>query len=373
MYLKKMMDIITSENMKMPYEMKEMALEAVVQLWRIPSLVTELYINYDCDFYCSNLFEDLTKLLSKVTLTESFKSANDLCFLSPEEWKRVLHIPNERCPLFQNAFPVSGQLYTTHLLSLEALLTVIDSIEAHCQAKVLSGAAHQEQLEAEGRSSPKEAADAAAGTTPRSGRTRTSTARLIVFRGNCKKSVSPVCVEPQQSIPNGLPHVDLTPAGPQTAGPQGPDKMRPSRQDQGDGDAGQGLTFESPCLPRVGLSCDTAVFFCVVAAEKRGPPKPQRFSTPLPGSQELMEIRTKKKARGAGWAALGRVISGPSCYAVFPAADRWHGAVQPEAEEGHPVPAGERAPQHSHRQQPDRSVAQGKSPAGQEDDWRVHQ
>lgn len=60
------MDIITSENPKMPYEMKEMALEAVVQLWRIPSFVTELYINYDCDFYCSNLFEDLTKLLSKV-------------------------------------------------------------------------------------------------------------------------------------------------------------------------------------------------------------------------------------------------------------------------------------------------------------------
>lgn len=66
MYLKRLMDIITSENMKMPYEMKEMALEALVQLWRIPSFVTELYINHDCDFYCSNLFEDLTKLLSKV-------------------------------------------------------------------------------------------------------------------------------------------------------------------------------------------------------------------------------------------------------------------------------------------------------------------
>uniref|UniRef100_G3PNV7 SEC7 domain-containing protein n=1 Tax=Gasterosteus aculeatus aculeatus TaxID=481459 RepID=G3PNV7_GASAC len=102
MYLKKLMDIITSENIKMPYEMKEMALEALVQLWRIPSFVTELYINYDCDFYFSNLFEDLTKLLSK------------------------------------NAFPVSGQLYTTHLLSLEALLTVIDSTEAHCQLKVLN-------------------------------------------------------------------------------------------------------------------------------------------------------------------------------------------------------------------------------------------
>ncbi|XP_010789362.1 golgi-specific brefeldin A-resistance guanine nucleotide exchange factor 1-like [Notothenia coriiceps] len=120
MYLKKLMDIITSENMKMPYELKEMALEALVQLWRIPSFVTELYINYDCDFYFSNLFEDLTKLLSK------------------------------------NAFPVSGQLYTTHLLSLEALLTVIDSTESHCQAKVLNSSAqqdHTDTLQAEGENS----------------------------------------------------------------------------------------------------------------------------------------------------------------------------------------------------------------------------
>lgn len=60
------MEIITVENPKMPYEMKEMALEAIVQLCRIPSFVTELYINYDCDYYCANLFEELTKLLSKV-------------------------------------------------------------------------------------------------------------------------------------------------------------------------------------------------------------------------------------------------------------------------------------------------------------------
>ena len=41
------------------------------QLWRIPSLVTELYLNYDCDIYCSNLFEDLTKCeLSPLQIVE---------------------------------------------------------------------------------------------------------------------------------------------------------------------------------------------------------------------------------------------------------------------------------------------------------------
>ncbi|GAB1600980.1 Golgi-specific brefeldin A-resistance guanine nucleotide exchange factor 1-like [Argonauta hians] len=101
MYLTKLSDIIVSEAPRIPYEMREISLEAVVHLWRIPGLVTELFLNYDCDLYCSNLFEDLTKLLSK------------------------------------NAFPVSG-IFTTHLLSLDALLTVVDTIEQHCHSRILS-------------------------------------------------------------------------------------------------------------------------------------------------------------------------------------------------------------------------------------------
>lgn len=61
---------------------------------------------------------------------------------------------------------MSGQLYTTHLLSLEALLTVIDSIEAHCQARVLSSIAQQDQAEtalADGEGAAKAETDSAAG------------------------------------------------------------------------------------------------------------------------------------------------------------------------------------------------------------------
>ncbi|KAK3554184.1 hypothetical protein QTP70_020078 [Hemibagrus guttatus] len=205
-YLKKLMDIITSENPKMPYEMKEMALEAIVQLWRIPSFVTELYINYDCDFYCSNLFEDLTKLLSK------------------------------------NAFPVSGQLYTTHLLSLEALLTVIDSTEAHCQAKVLNRAAeqeHSETLTAEGEASVNSTTDAV------------SEASKGLFGPNG-----------QTAIESGVPSVC-----PPTSGHLMAKNMRLGRQDQEETDS----------------------------AEKKSPKKPHRFSSCLPDSQELMNIRNKKK------------------------------------------------------------------------------
>ena len=54
----------------------------------------------------------------------------------------------------QNAFPVSG-LFTTHLLSLDALLTVVDSIEQHCHRRILSAtksapAAEGDSLQVEG-------------------------------------------------------------------------------------------------------------------------------------------------------------------------------------------------------------------------------
>ncbi|NXG42685.1 GBF1 factor, partial [Psilopogon haemacephalus] len=204
MYVKKLMEIITVENPKMPYEMKEMALEAIVQLWRIPSFVTELYINYDCDYYCANLFEELTKLLSK------------------------------------NAFPVSGQLYTVHLLSLEALLTVIDSTEAHCQAKVLSNM-HQQEKEVV-KSSP---------DTTNSTKETSNDNERVLSEGR-SSSVVP----------------DPPGACPPTSGCLMADQMKE-----------RGIELEAGNE----------------AAEKRISRKPTRFSCILPSPQELMQIKKKKK------------------------------------------------------------------------------
>uniref|UniRef100_A0A663LTS7 Golgi brefeldin A resistant guanine nucleotide exchange factor 1 n=1 Tax=Athene cunicularia TaxID=194338 RepID=A0A663LTS7_ATHCN len=197
MYVKKLMEIITVENPKMPYEMKEMALEAIVQLWRIPSFVTELYINYDCDYYCANLFEELTKLLSK------------------------------------NAFPVSGQLYTVHLLSLEALLTVIDSTEVHCKAKVLSNI-HQQEKE------------------------------VVKSRPETMNNNERVPSEGKSSSAASEP----TGACPPTSGCLMADHIKEG------------------CMELEGGS---------ETAEKSIPRKPTRFSCILPSPQELMQIKNKKK------------------------------------------------------------------------------
>lgn len=96
LYLTKLIDLIVNDSTK-TFEHKETALDNILQLWRIPGFVTELYLNYDCDMYCTNLFEDLTKFLAK------------------------------------NAYPITSGVYHTHLLSLDALLTVIESIELNCK------------------------------------------------------------------------------------------------------------------------------------------------------------------------------------------------------------------------------------------------
>ncbi|XP_055856170.1 Golgi-specific brefeldin A-resistance guanine nucleotide exchange factor 1 [Episyrphus balteatus] len=105
-YLKKLSDIIVSDNPKTPYEMRELALDNLLQLWRIPGFVAELYINYDCDLYCSDLFENITNLLSKYTLS------------------------------------ATNAVYSTHLLSMDTLISIIEIIERNCVAAKSGGGAN---------------------------------------------------------------------------------------------------------------------------------------------------------------------------------------------------------------------------------------
>lgn len=97
-YLAKLSEIIANENPRMPYELRELALDNLLQFWRIPGFAAELYINYDCNLYCTNLLEDLIKLLSK------------------------------------NSLSAAQTIYSIHQISLDCLLTIIDQIQKNCLA-----------------------------------------------------------------------------------------------------------------------------------------------------------------------------------------------------------------------------------------------
>ncbi|KAI9916957.1 hypothetical protein PsorP6_018197 [Peronosclerospora sorghi] len=80
-------------------EQKELALESLLEFCREPALMLDLYINYDCDVHCTNLFEVLCKSLAK--------NCKSMC-------------------------GIDGGLNALTLLCLEGLLAVIDSIARRC-------------------------------------------------------------------------------------------------------------------------------------------------------------------------------------------------------------------------------------------------
>ncbi|BHF82533.1 G-box binding factor [Sparganum proliferum] len=115
-YFQRLIAIISSESDRISYEHREIALEAVTQLFLLPGLAAEIYVNYDCDPYCSNLFEDITDMLTK------------------------------------NAYPMA-RLMSTHVLSLEALLAVINAIDAQCALSAGDGSLQAKSLAAEAEGS----------------------------------------------------------------------------------------------------------------------------------------------------------------------------------------------------------------------------
>ena len=61
------------------FEKRELILDNINQLFHIQNLVSELYVNYDCDLYCVNIFEELCKALSKVS-GEGLYKRDDITF-----------------------------------------------------------------------------------------------------------------------------------------------------------------------------------------------------------------------------------------------------------------------------------------------------
>jgi brefeldin A-resistance guanine nucleotide exchange factor 1 len=74
------------------FEHQEVALETIVHLCEEPTFVVDMYINYDCDLNCGNMFEKLVEFL------------------------------------YKNSYPVTGAPHNIHLLALEGLIAILDSV-----------------------------------------------------------------------------------------------------------------------------------------------------------------------------------------------------------------------------------------------------
>ncbi|XP_012524648.1 Golgi-specific brefeldin A-resistance guanine nucleotide exchange factor 1 [Monomorium pharaonis] len=97
-YLIKLIEIVVSESNRISYEQRELALEAIVRLWRIPGLPAELYLNYDCGLYSTNLYEELMKMFSKNV-----------------------------------SLPIINGMHTMQLISLDAIIMLIIGMAIRCK------------------------------------------------------------------------------------------------------------------------------------------------------------------------------------------------------------------------------------------------
>ncbi|RLN54612.1 hypothetical protein BBJ29_009082 [Phytophthora kernoviae] len=82
-------------------EQKELALESLLEFCREPALMLDLYINYDCDVHCTNLFEVLCKSLARncQSMSGPDGSLNALTLLCLEGLLAVVESIARRCPL----------------------------------------------------------------------------------------------------------------------------------------------------------------------------------------------------------------------------------------------------------------------------------
>eukprot|EP00731_Ephydatia_muelleri_P005743 Em0002g1919a len=57
MFLNILIDLISSENLKCPMDRRELALECVLQFCHVQHFAAEIFVNFDCQLYMSNVFE----------------------------------------------------------------------------------------------------------------------------------------------------------------------------------------------------------------------------------------------------------------------------------------------------------------------------
>ena len=105
-------------------ERRELALESLLEFCREPHLMADLYMNYDCDINCTNLFETICSTLAKVANPD-----NESADQSIKEIEAPFNDENGAAEVRQKP-----RLNILNRLALEGLLAVIDGIARRCRA-----------------------------------------------------------------------------------------------------------------------------------------------------------------------------------------------------------------------------------------------
>jgi brefeldin A-resistance guanine nucleotide exchange factor 1 len=121
-------------------EEREVALESLLEFCQEPELMQDIYLNYDCDVACTNLFESIVHSLGKVALPTDYKfgeeknstSAGNSGSKDNASSAQVVNVTSTHTSHPSSVQVEPAPLNHLNRLALEGLLAILDSIAKRC-------------------------------------------------------------------------------------------------------------------------------------------------------------------------------------------------------------------------------------------------
>jgi brefeldin A-resistance guanine nucleotide exchange factor 1 len=115
-------------------EEREVALESLLEFCQEPALMKDLYLNYDCDVQCTNLYASICTTLGNVAAPGGYRSFEKAIEMDSTTLEKGPVVQKADNTIAQKAAAAAAEvpLNILNVLALESLLTIIESIARRC-------------------------------------------------------------------------------------------------------------------------------------------------------------------------------------------------------------------------------------------------
>jgi hypothetical protein len=120
--------LFLADSRTAPPEQKELALESLLEFCKEPSMMIDLYVNFDCDVACANLFEALCRCLCRCSVPEIGTPITSLHAIALDGILSVISSMAQRCPGHPAWRQRSGLFFPSSVVGQDALLVASASI-----------------------------------------------------------------------------------------------------------------------------------------------------------------------------------------------------------------------------------------------------
>jgi len=114
-------------------EEREVALESLLEFCREPALIKDLYLNYDCDVQCTNLYANICTTLANVTAPLGYRTQDDGGNIGNITHTKRMNGGGNSIALKAAVAASEVPMNILNVLALESLLTIIESIARRCK------------------------------------------------------------------------------------------------------------------------------------------------------------------------------------------------------------------------------------------------